>query len=146
MGNYCHPGKDAVFGLCEIVGFRIAVNIGMDLIDPWKGMKDFHCLLCVHQHFVTEDIDIFDLFIFNRIYKPLFLNTRHVNNIGSVNNIGELCMFEIPYSLPGKMDFVFIGQSKFGWCNEIKNWIFKLEQGHNQAVYRPSVFQVTYQK
>ena len=50
-----HAGIDSISGLIKVVGMGTVVYVGMDLIDPGQGMKDFHAFLS--KEFAAENLD-----------------------------------------------------------------------------------------
>lgn len=95
-----HAGIDAVLGLFEIVGFRIAVHVGVDLPDARQRMQDAHVGFGIFQHTVFEDINVLHAFVLHRIGETFALHAGHVDDIGVAERLFDAAGFGVrnPFS------------------------------------------------
>ena len=69
---------EAVLCLLYVVGMWIIVYIVGDFVNAWKRVKDAHIGFGGMQHFIFQDIYVFDVFIFHQVGEAFFLHTSHI--------------------------------------------------------------------
>ena len=87
VADDCHARVNAVFGLLEIVCFRIRVHILGDFAHPRQRMQDAHILFGSLEHAVFEYVDVFDAFVLHRVGKALALHARHINDVALIDHV-----------------------------------------------------------